>query len=88
MNVGYIVFDDEGRDPLSYGASEKWFPNYDDALAYAMDIVKEKSESYEKKYDPSSVMIYEGEEELMHQSHNCPCGRVVFEWSNYHRPLR
>lgn len=37
---GYIVFEDGGTSPIAYGASEEWFPTYDEAIAYAMDIVK------------------------------------------------
>ena len=31
---GYIVFEDGGVCPLSYGVSEKWFPTYDEAILY------------------------------------------------------
>ena len=83
--MGYIVLDEDGWDSFSYGASEKWFPNYDGAMAYAMEIVRQNAESYEKKYVPSAVIIYEGDEDILHQTHSCPCGRVVFEWRNYGR---
>lgn len=41
---GYIVFEDGGTSPIAYGASEEWFPTYDEAIAYAMDIVKNRTE--------------------------------------------
>ena len=40
---GYIVFEDGGTSPIAYGACEKWFSTYDEAINYAIDIVK-KSE--------------------------------------------
>ena len=33
--------------------------------------------------DYNSVIVYEGSENLMNESHSCPCGRVVFDWRNY-----
>lgn len=36
---GYIVFDESGTCPLAYGAAEKWFKTYDEAIAYAMDKI-------------------------------------------------
>ena len=37
---GYIVFEDGGTSPISYGASEKWFPTYDEERKDALDKVK------------------------------------------------
>lgn len=80
---GYIVFEDGGTNPISYGACEKWFPTYDEAIKYAMDIVKERVRSYKDRIDCNSVIVYEGAEKLMHESHFCPCGRIVFYWMNH-----
>lgn len=80
---GYIVFEDGGTSPIAYGASEKWFQTYDDAIAYAMDIVKKRTESIKNFLDCNSVIVYEGEESILHKSHSCPCGRVVFSWNNW-----
>lgn len=33
--------------------------------------------------DYNSVIVYESSEELMHETHSCPCGRVIFDWRNY-----
>lgn len=82
---GYIVFEDGGTCPIAYGASEKWFPTYDAAMKYAMSIVTKRVAELKGCGDCNSVIVYEGGEELMHKSHSCPCGRVVFEWRNYHR---
>lgn len=80
---GYIVFEDGGISSIAYGASEEWFPTYDEAIAYAMDIVKNKTEELKNRIDCNSVIVYEGDETLLHKSHSCPCGRVVFDWRNY-----
>lgn len=47
---GYIVFEDGGTSPIAYGASEEWFPTYDEAIAYAMDIVKKQDRGTQKSY--------------------------------------
>lgn len=80
---GYIVFEDGGTTPIAYGASEKWFPSYDEAIAYAMGIVKSRTEELKNCIDYNSVIVYEGDEALLHRSHSCLCGRVVFSWSNW-----
>ena len=36
---GYIVFEDGGVNPMCYGASERWFQDYDKAMEYAIGIV-------------------------------------------------
>jgi hypothetical protein len=43
---GYIVFEDGGTNPIAYGATEKWFSTYDEAIAYAIDIVKTRTEEF------------------------------------------
>lgn len=80
---GYIVFEDGGTCPLAYGATEKWFATYDEAIAYAMDTVRKRVDEFKRFIDCNSVIVYEGEEELMHISHAIPYGRIVFKWSNY-----
>lgn len=80
---GYIVFEDGGISPIAYGASEKWFLTYDEAMIYAIGIVTKRICEFEECVDANSVIVYEGGEELMHKSHSCPCGRVVFQWTNY-----
>ena len=80
---GYVVFEDEGTSPIAYGACEKWFHTYDEAIEYALSIVTKRTEEYKKRFDWNSVIVYEGAESLMHESHSCPCGRVVFYWMNH-----
>lgn len=80
---GYIVFEDSGTSPISYGACEKWFATYDEAIKYAIKIVRERVDEFKECIDYNSVIVYEGAERLLHESHSCPCGRVVFEWKNY-----
>ena len=80
---GYIVFEDGGTSPISYGACEKWFETYDNAIEYAMSIVKERVEEFKEHIDYNSVIVYAGSEKLMHENHSSPCGRVVFDWRNY-----
>lgn len=43
---GYIVFEDGGTNPISYGACEKWFATYDKSIEYAMNIVKRRVEEF------------------------------------------
>ena len=80
---GYMVFQDGGASPIAYGACEKWFSTYDEAINYAIDIVKKRTEEFKEHVDCNSVIVYEGSENLMNESHSCPCGRVVFGWRNY-----
>lgn len=85
---GYIVFEDGGTSPIAYGASEKWFATYDEAIKYALNIVRKRAEEFKDVIDLNSVIVYEGPEELLHKSHSCPDkGRVVFCWSNYYKRL-
>ena len=79
---GYIVFEDSGTSPIAYGACEKLFAAYDKAIEYAMSIVKTRVEEFKEYIDYNSVIVYEGSEELLHETHSCPCGRVVFDWRN------
>ena len=82
---GYIVFEDGGTCPIAYGASEEWFPTYDEAMQYALNLVQENVKKLKECVDFNSVIVYEGAEELLHKSHTCPCGRVVFYWCNYNK---
>lgn len=82
---GYIVFEDGGINPISYGASEKWFQTYDEAISYAIDIVRRRTKELKIHKDANSVIVYEVDESLLKKSHSCPCGRVIFEWRNYRR---
>lgn len=75
-DVGYIMFDDGGTCPIEYGACEKWFATYDEAIDYALSVVK-------KDKDYNKVVIYKGEEPLLSISHKIPCGPVIIEWTNY-----
>lgn len=82
---GYIVFDDGGTSPIAYGAAEKWFSTYDEAIEYAMGIVKRRVGQLKNRIDYNSVIIYKGSEALMNKSHSCPAGQVLFNWTNYKR---
>lgn len=86
---GYIVFEDGGTSPITYGASEQWFPTYDKAVKYALNIVSKRAKEFKDAIDLNSVIVYEGSEQLLHESHSYPDGRkVVFCWSNYYRKLQ
>lgn len=80
---GFMVFDDAGTSVSDYGAAEKWFPTYEEAAQYALDLVKNRT--FHSVYESClcRVMVYEGEECLLHKSHSVPCGKVVFDWQNY-----
>lgn len=80
---GYIVFEDSGTSPISYGACEKWFPTYTEATDYAMGIVRKRVNELKNHIDCNNVIVYEASEELLHESHSIPSGRVVFYWGNY-----
>ena len=85
---GYIVFEDGGTSPIAYGASEKWFATYDKAMEYALSIVNKRVDEFKNIFDLNSVIVYEGSEKLLHESHSSPGdGRVAFCWSNYYRRL-
>lgn len=80
---GYIVFDESGTCALAYGAAEKWFKTYDEAINYALEKVTKNCELFKDRIDFNSVIVYEGSEEIMHQSHSIPCGKVLFWWKNH-----
>ena len=82
-DVGYIVFDDGGTCPIEYRACEEWFATYDEAIDYALSVVKEDIESLKNRKDYNGVMIYKGDETLLSASHEIPCGPVIFKWTNY-----
>lgn len=82
---GYIVF--EGgyiSSPMSYGSSEKWFQSYDEAMSYAMYIVRKHVEELRTCPTTNSVVVFEGTRELLNQTHSVPGERrVFFRWNNY-----
>lgn len=80
---GFMVFDDAGTSVSDYGATEKWFPTYEEAAQYALDLVKDRT--FHSVYESClcRVMVYEGEGCLLHKPHSIPCGKVVFDWQNY-----
>lgn len=82
---GYIVFEDGGTSLIACGASEKWFPTYDAAIEYALNIVNKRVKEFKNIIDFNSVVVYEGSEKILHDIHSCPCGRIVFNWTNYKR---
>lgn len=83
---GYIVFEDGGVNPLAYGATEKWFQTYDQAISYAMSILSRRTKEFLSRVDANSVIVYEGSEDVLHQSHSVPGeGKVIFYWSNYYK---
>ncbi len=84
---GYIVYEDGGTCPLAYGASEEWYATYDEAIEVALHLVEQRMKEYKECINCYSVIVYEGSEELLHQSHSCPpkSGIVVFHWENYWR---
>lgn len=74
---GYIVFTGGGSCPVAYGACEEWYPTYDAAMENAMSCVGKPG------YD--EILVYEGEEELMHGTHIVPVGEAIFSWYSYKR---
>lgn len=80
---GYIVYEDGGTSPIAYGASEEWFQTYDEAICYAISIMKKRVEEFKKYNDCNSVVVYEGSKDLLRQTHSSPSGRVVFYWNNF-----
>lgn len=82
-NVGYIVFANGGPYPIECGECEEWFATYDEAIDYALSVVKEDIESLKNHKDYNKVMIYKGKESLLDISHKIPCGTVIFKWTNY-----
>lgn len=79
---GYIVCESGGWCGLNYGCAERWFSGYDEAIEYAIKLVREFADSFKKCLDVNEVIVYEGPEELTHKTHGVPCGRVVFSWRN------
>lgn len=80
---GYIVFEEGGIYPISHGASENWYATYDEAMDKAISLIRLNVESYKTRIDCNRVMVYEGEEKTLTETHGVPCGRVIFNWSNY-----
>ena len=46
---GYIVYNDSGTSPLTYGASEQWFPTYDRAMKEEQERQKQSELKQSKK---------------------------------------
>lgn len=80
---GYIVFEEGGVSPIAAGASEHWYATYDEAMDRAIFLVRLNVESFKNRFDYNTVMVYEGEEKTLNESHGVPCGRVIFNWRNY-----
>ena len=55
---GYIVFEDSGTSPIAYGACEKWFSTYDEAIEYATNIVKKRTKEFKEHIDCNSVIVF------------------------------
>ena len=80
---GYIVFDESGTCALAYGAAEKWFKTYDEAINYALEKVTKNCALFKERIDFNSVIVYEGSEEFMHGTHTIPYEKVLFWWKNH-----
>lgn len=81
---GYIVSEGGYISPMSYSSSEKWFYSYDEAMSYAMFIVRKHIEELRTCLTTNLVVVYEGTHELLNQTHSVPGSRrVFFRWSNY-----
>lgn len=80
---GYIVFYKSGTCALAYGAAEKWFKTYDEAIKYALNIVTRNCELFKDRIDYNAVIVYEGSEEFIHHTHSIPCEKVLFWWKNH-----
>lgn len=79
-NVGFMVFEDSGNSPLSYGACEKWFAKYERAVNYALKVIKKNT--YKNEY--CSVMIYELPKEQINKTREILVGNIKFYWTNHY----
>lgn len=80
---GYIVFEDGGVNPMCYGASERWFQDYDKAMEYAICIVLKRVNEFKDRIDYNSVVVYEGSEEHLKSNSVSERRRTIFQWNNY-----
>lgn len=80
---GYIVFHESGTCAFAYGAAEKWFKTYDEAINYALERVTKNCELFKERIDFNSVIVYEGSEEFMHSTHAIPREKFLFWWNNH-----
>lgn len=87
-NDGYIVFEDGGVNPMCYGASERWFQDYDKAMGYAIGIVLKRVNEFKDRIDYNSVVVYEGSEEHLKSNSVSDRGRTIFQWNNYGMNVR
>lgn len=85
---GYIVFEDGGVNPMCYGASERWFQDYDKAMEYAIGIVLKRVNEFKDRIDYNSVVVYEGSEEHLKLNSVSDRGRTIFQWNNYGMNVR
>lgn len=83
--MGYIVFEDSGTCPMDYGASEKYFKEYDEAIKYACSTIENNMKHFKRENDANSIWIFEGEEKILYESHTIPPkdGKVIFYWDNF-----
>ena len=82
-DYGYIVFEDGGISPIEYGACETWFKTYDEAIDYALEAVKKRTEELKRYNDRNSVIVYKGAKELLDKTHSSADGEIIFSWQNY-----
>lgn len=84
---GYIVYKEDGFDLYSSCGYEKWFATYEDAIDDAVDAVSKYANDLPnmKRTENDKVIVYKGTKETLNAGHSCPCGQVVFYWSNHHK---
>ena len=76
---GYSVLDEGGLSSLSYGASECFFKSFNQALDYALKIIKDAAKT---KTIGRRITIYECKKSDLNKSHSIPGDKVVFVWSD------
>lgn len=81
--IGYIVYESQGVSQFSHKETWIWFPNYDKAIAHAIDLIKRRTEVYNTCSAHNSVIIYRGTEAEFDGTHDQPYEEVVFQWRNY-----
>ena len=84
---GYIVYKENGFNLYSSWGYEKWFATYKEAIDDAVDAVNKYANDLPnaRRTEIDKVIVYKGKKEVLHTGHSCPCGQVVFYWSNYHK---
>ena len=78
---GHIVYKQDGFDLYSSFGYKKWFATYKEAIDDAVDAVNKYANDLpnKRRTEIDKVIVYKG------TKHSCPCGQVVFYWSNYHK---